>query len=246
MPIAPYLQPALRRVRLLAIMMPLAALSLANCAAGGASENSTGLHELGQELSGLPRPKVLAAAGRLPTQLGAVFERVGGVSDFNSTGFIARYELKGVGAWATVFVYDDRQATVPDGLNSSLLSKIHADNMQVARAIATNGIAQEGILPFQDAPPQRCAVAHATQNGSVIANYGCATGVNGVVVHVQVTGGFPVGNKRDQESFDLLVRGFLLDVTRTVAGLPPLSAAMTPGAPTGAPQSAQPSRRLRL
>lgn len=247
MPVTPLLSATVRRIRALAVLTSLFALSLAGCANGGAPGDSAELSELGQGLAGPPRAEIVAAAGRLPHRLGIVFERTREVSSDGGTGLMARYDLKGTGAWATVFVYDEGYATVPDGLASEVLTAVHAGNMQVARGNATNGIAQQSVMTVPGAPPQRCAISRAMREGRSVANYGCATGVRNVILKVRVTATMPAGNPQEQEMVDKIVAVLLADVTRTVAGLPPLSVGTAPpNAPVEAPITGPSGRRLRL
>lgn len=228
----------------------LAGLSLAGCAAPGVSGDVSALPELGGTPGRTrpPRAEIISAAGRLPDRLAVVFTRRRGLADDGRGGLQTQYILARTGTWATVYIYDDGHAMIPDGLNSAALAEAHNENFSVARGNAEGGAAQEMRVIIPGGPPQRCAVGRVTRDGRGVANYGCATGVRDVILKVRVTGFYQPGDRADQEMLDKIVAFLLTDVTRVVAGQTPISVGTLPSSgfqpPTMPPAPA--SRQLRL
>lgn len=178
--------------------------------------------------AGPPRPAVVAAVARLPPILAIRFERASAPRSDGMTGLMVRYNLGTSGSWATVFAYDAGQ-DVPDGLDSPVLRQTRAENLQVARGNAENGAARQFAVRVPGAPPQACAVGRAARDGRSIVNYGCATGVGGVILKARLTFVVPqAADAPDQDTLDKVAAVFVLDATRVVAGQPPLSAGTPP------------------
>ena len=228
----------------------LAGLSVAGCAAPGASGDVSSLQELGgaPAQSRPPRAEIVAAAGRLPDRLALVFTRTRELASDGTGGLQTQYRLANLGAWATVYVYDGGHAAIPDGLASAALAEAHDVNLSVARGNAEGGVAQQMRVTIPGTSPQRCAVGRVTRDGRSIANYGCATGVRNVILKVRVTGSYPADNRSEQETLDKLVAFFLMDVTRVVAGQAPISVGTlpSPNSSLPEPQPAPTGRQLRL
>lgn len=173
-----------------------------------------------------PRPATLAAVRRLPPRIGG-WVRAREATGDGLVGLSVRYELVGTGAWATVYVNDQGNTPIADGLDSGPVLQAREMMLGVARGNAGGNPIEELIARVPDAPPQRFVIARAIGDGRGTASYGCATGVGGQVLRVRVTGSFPPGNTREIFALDGLVAGLLQGVTRAVASLPP-PPAMTP------------------
>ena len=226
----------------------LLALWLAGCAASGVNDGQRVLGELSQAAPAVPaRPAVAAAAARLPHRLAVVFERTREPWSDGMTGLMARYELRSNEAWATVYVYDNGEKTVPDGLESSPLRRVMAENLLMAQGNAAEGAAQQIEVQVPGSSRHRCAVGRVAREGRGIVNYGCATGVGDVILKVRLTGFYPPGNADEQKALDLIVAALLTDVTRIVAGFPPMSVGTAPGSGSQPMPQSVPSRRaIRL
>lgn len=191
-----------------------------------------------------PRPAVVAAAARLPPRLGLVFERTREARRDGSTGLMVRYDLPRTGVWATVFVYDDGERSIPEGLDSGVIRRVLAENLDIARANARDGAAQHMTVDIPGAPPQACAVGRGIRDGRGTVDDGCATGVGGVILKVRVTAFLPPGDAQEQRTLDRIVSVLLLDVTCTVAGHLPLCVGTAPKSPEAPAPRGGPSGRV--
>lgn len=128
-----------------------------------------------------------------------------------------------------MFAYDAGQ-DVPDGLDSPVLRQTRAENLQVAQGNAEGGAARQFAVRVPGAPPQACAVGRAVRDGRTLVNYGCATGVGGVILKARLTFVVPPGESEPEpDVLDKIAAAFVLDATRVVAGQPPMSAGTRPG-----------------
>ena len=221
---------------LLTLLMTLVA---AGCTATGTPDGTRllGATEQAQQPAAPARPAVALAAARLPHRLAVIFERTREPYSDGMTGLMSQYLMPGAAAWATVYIYDNGEASIPDGTDSGPLLRVFAENLQAARGNAAEGVAELADLPVPGGPKQRCAVGRVIRDGRGIANYACATGVANVILKVRVTAFLPPDNKVEQDALDKIVAALLTDATRVVAGGMPMSVGTAPGAkPTPRPK----------
>jgi hypothetical protein len=166
--------------------------------------------------------RVLQLAGALPAQAGP-WQRSRDVSGDGITFASVGYRLGNSGVFATVFISHPMMLAgaqvlerVPDGPDSPLARTRHDPP-----GPGPGGSATIGDVVVPGGPTVRCGIAREGEQGRWTSGYRCATGVAGLLLTVRVTAPIGRDDAAERQAADRLVAHLLVQMTRSLAGLPP-------------------------